>query len=248
MFIPVNDIYDCYAFICKVDKEEDRLYYWPQWEIFYTLLTPLINDWEFKKVEFEQSFEVLLKSPKGGPYRTTAKNAPTGGKRNWTYENNKDISTRHLLNNAHLIYIFNNFGKPFDYAELFPKDKSGLIQMQWGWIQAAKEPRKNVNTVMDLYIKLGNLNRLQIDSYNQYLSVFVKRGIFETNVLTEFLKQAYDLTFAEKLYHNWRPFRIIWKDKHGSPCFNNVTDDYFMVHKSEAPNTAKNKWTEIYFK
>ena len=248
MLVPVNDIYDCSAFICKVNREEDRLFYWPQWEKFYTLLTPLIKDWEFKKVQFEQSNEVLLKSPKGGPYRTTSKNASTGGHRNWTYENNKDISTKHLSNNEHLIYLFNNFGKPFDYAELFPKNNTGLIQMLWGWIHASKEPRKNVNTVMDLYIKLGNLNRLQVDSYNQYLYVFVKRGSFEYDVLTEFLKKVCELTFSQKVYHNWRPFRIIWKDERGLPCFNNVTDDYFKVHKSEEPNAAKNKWPEIDFK
>ena len=240
-----GDIFDCYAFICKVNHEQDKIYYWKQWEKFYHVLDPLIDTWKFKKVDFEQNFEMLLKSPKDGPYKLTIKKASTGGFRTWNYQNNFEITTKYLSKNDHLIYSFNNYGKfPIDF---FPADKSGLINIFHGWVIASSDKRKKTNEIMDLYIKIGNLNRVHENSTNQYLYVFVKQNSFKKDLFQKFLIQTYKLTYGENLYYNFRPFQITSTDQNGWMNVNDVTVDDYRSRKPGDLNQAGNQWIEVRF-
>src|SRR5258708_5861575 len=157
MIEEIKDIYECYALLGKVSREQDKLYYWEQQKIFFKIFEPYLREWGDKKININQCFEILLKVSKGGIPHVTNKNAATGGYRNWNLENVHDITTRHLTNNEHLIHSFDNYGK--GYLDFYPKDKkSGLIKVINAWVEASL--KKNKNTPHDLYMKFGDWNRL----------------------------------------------------------------------------------------
>jgi hypothetical protein len=246
MLEEISDIYDCYALLGKVPKEQDKIYYWSQQERLYEIFEPYLKDWKYKKIDIDQYFEVLLKVEKDGVLRVTGKEAPTGGFRNWTVENTYDITTKFLTNNEHLIYSFENYGK--SNIDFYPKDKkTGLINIHWAWIKASKNKMSNNFSIYDLYIKFGNWNRVSPKSLNQYFYIYLKRDIFTSNEIELILQQLQTLLFVDKTYYNYRPFRIVWKDEQGMTCFNLVTDDEYgiSINGKNGLNSIGNLWKEI---
>lgn len=245
MIDDIEDIFDCYAIVGKVSREQDKIYYWEQQKKLLETFEPILKDWKYKKININQYFDILLKSNIDGIH-VTSKKAPTGGYRNWTEKNTLEIATKYLKNNQHLIFSFDNYGKSI--ADFYPKDKkNGLINIESGWIQASKNQISDNNSVYDLYIKFGDWNRISPESINQYLYIYLKRGIFEKEQLNYIIYKLKSLLFSEKTFYNWRPFRIVWKNERGNTCFNLVTDDEYgvSINRKNGLNSINNLWTEI---
>src|ERR1700743_3256326 len=86
------------CFLGMAPNEEEKLYQWKKWKNLYDLTDQILKYFSHSKIQSFQSIVVSEKELPNGYRKVQTKKAPTGGVRKWSYEVNKDISTRHTDN------------------------------------------------------------------------------------------------------------------------------------------------------
>mgnify|MGYP000991729019 CR=1 FL=1 len=76
-----------YALLCKVPTEDDKLYYWENFQKLIPLLDPIMERFATTKVISWQHFERTRWNAKDATLHVSSSEAPTGGSNNsWTRE------------------------------------------------------------------------------------------------------------------------------------------------------------------
>ena len=196
----MSNKFNIYVFLGKVEKEEDKLYYWKSFEKLYDIVNPIMQDFEFKKVMSDQNFKKLLKVTKDGLFKVTFKNAPTGGKLNWNRENCKKLSTKHLWDNEHLIYTFKHGG--LEANKKFLEAKGQLTEINSHEIYGSFQKKPEI---LDFILRIYPQYSWQ-KHYNQYINLFIRTDYVNNNLerVNKMIEETYKLSKSIKLVQSSR--------------------------------------------
>jgi hypothetical protein len=162
-----------YSILGKVQRETDKLFYIDNWKLLFPILDNFLKELPFKKVWSDQAFEKFLKLEKGGGIRMTGRNAATGGQMNWSMKNFEKIATKHLTNNQHFIYAFENSYRDM-LLKYFERGREIITIRKheiWGAIEP--EPKTKLDFVFRIMPSWGK------DAYNQYANLFISQTLIE---------------------------------------------------------------------
>jgi len=243
MISKIDTIYESFNFFCKVQKEEEKLFYSDNFNRLVKAINNSTQNWNFKRFNFEIFKQHLVKNKKGLPIRTTLKNYPTGGYKKITTENIHKLTTLPFEDISHLKFRFENFG--VDDSHLYPADNSGLVEFHKGILLASIENKATINELMDLYFLFGDSNRISHDSNNQYCELIIKSESFEENTKKALVNEICEISCTTELYSNYRPFRKVWINGSGVQSFNEITGDTYNFRKSDNSNQFNNIWKKL---
>ena len=167
----MNQEFDIYVFLGKVETEDEKVLYWDQFKELYTIINPLMTELSYKKVMSEQSFKKLLKKNKDGTYNVTYKNAPTGGKLNWNLKNCEKICTKYLTENDHLKYVFQNGRAKLN--EKFLISRGQLLEFENHEIYGARTKKPEIlDFILRVFSKEDNDGE-----YNQHINLYISKDL-----------------------------------------------------------------------
>jgi hypothetical protein len=192
---PENPIWVKYYFECKHHSENDKLYYWEQFEKLYQILQKTIKDFKMVKMWACQHFDKLYKM-KGQLYNSGS-NAPVGGWQKFSYENCKKVATKFLTDNAHLQLQFE--GKQNEALPLYLKSEKGLIRFFAWWLYANKEIKasKIFEGINDFFFLLENEGNT--------FQFFYRKGIIEETDIQILYAELLKIGFVSKVYKDEAP-------------------------------------------
>lgn len=81
---------------------------------------------------------------------------------------------------------------------------------------------------------------------NQYLYFYLKQNTFSINETKLIIEKLKEIVFAQNIYFNSRPCRVVKIDERGLTCLNHVTDDeYGRSINNNNISLSGGIWTEI---
>lgn len=243
MITSIDTIYETYCFYCKVGAEEEKLFYYNKFNDLITSVSDNTQNWNYARLKFEIFTQHLVKNRKGEPIRVTYKNYPTGGFKKINSKNIEKLTLNPFQNIEHLKFKFENFHG--DDTRFHPLDNSGLIHFHQGTIIASIANKESTNEFMDLYIYFGDTNRTSQDSNNQYCELILRPDAFDEKAKQNLIKEISQLSCANEVYSNFRPFRKVWVDNSGITCFNEVLGDTYKLRKADNTNQFGNIWKKL---
>lgn len=166
----MNEEFEIYVFLGKVRKEEDKLYYWKEFENLFHAINPIMSSFQNKTVYSEQVFTKLLKVTKDGLFKVTFKKAPTGGTLKWTKSNCQMICTKFLSDNEHLIKAFET--NELEMNKMYLEKKGVLTHLRLHEISGSVSEKQEIP---DFLFRLYPQYTWQ-SHYNQYINLFIKRS------------------------------------------------------------------------
>jgi hypothetical protein len=198
---PDNPLWHKWCFECHVDAEDDKLFYWPQFEHFFKVLDPLLSGWTFRQMLSSQGFWRQV-GPKKAP-RISGGKAPVGGWQNFTHANCKTVATKFLPNNHHLQLQFNG---PHDkVAALYPREPPGLIEMAFFWLRAARTSRRSPEEPAEFYFVLPGGGGTRTEPCNQYFELFALADAVWENDLESVVDRLAQIGHATAVYETKQP-------------------------------------------
>jgi hypothetical protein len=92
-----NQTFTNYSLLCKVPTEDDKLYYWENFQKLIPFLDPIMKKFKTTKVISWQHFEKIKWNKKEQINRSSSSAAPTGGSNNtWCFDDLKKIFNVYL--------------------------------------------------------------------------------------------------------------------------------------------------------
>ena len=196
-----NPIWVKYIFDCHVENENDKLFYWKQFEPLYFALEKVLKELKGIDMYADQSFwRQYYRSKK---WYSTGKNAPVGGWQAFSHKNFHKVSTKFLSDNLHLQLQFN--GKQEEADKLIRVSKKGLISFSNFWIYANKEKLSQKGVSSDFYFKILGSGAGKNDKVNQRFEFYFKENLIDTTKVDEFINELMKIGFAKKIYKLRRP-------------------------------------------
>jgi hypothetical protein len=168
-----NEKMTVYALLGKVSRETDKLFYPDNWKLLFPVIDNILKDLPFKKVLSDQAFDKFLKLEKNGGIRMTGRNAATGGRMNWSRKNFEKVATKHLTNNQHLIYAFENSYRDM-LLKYFERGRE-IITLRKHEIWGAIEPEPE--TKLDFVFRI--MPCWDKNAFNQYANIFLSETLIE---------------------------------------------------------------------
>jgi hypothetical protein len=203
---PLDAIYARYCLRCRVEREEDKAYYWPQLERIYDRLLPEIAGWKDCRLRSDQALERRI--GKHNP-RKTLRNAPTGGLQSLTRERLHNVATRYLSSNAHLRALFD--GDRDAYERCFDPKGAECVHFFLTEIRAHRQRLKYDPSLMflslphDLMLRIGGYDwqytTTAADPINQALDLFIWEGAMPDEKREALVRDIAAMTGA---VHVWR--------------------------------------------
>jgi hypothetical protein len=162
-----------YSILGKVHQETDKLFYFDNWKLLFPVFDNFLKELPFKKVWSDQAFEKFLKLEKDGGIRMTGRNAATGGQMNWSEKNFEKIATKHLTNNQHFIYAFENSYRDM-LLKYFERGREIItIRKHEIWGAVEPEPKSKLDFVFRIMPSWGK------GGYNQYANIFISQTLIK---------------------------------------------------------------------
>jgi hypothetical protein len=199
-----NPLWHKWCFVCHVEDENDKLFYWPQLERFYDCLTPAMAGWRFQKMLPSQGFWRRV-----GPVaalRVTGSNAPVGGWQQFTQANCERVATKFLTENEHLRLRFD--GRSDEAFALYPRERPGVIDVSFFWLRAARGQRRSPEHAAELYFVLPHGGATRADACNQYFEFFVRSDVMDGSSAASIVDQLAAIGRAIEVYETERPERF----------------------------------------
>jgi hypothetical protein len=203
---PLDALYHRYHLRCRVEREEDKAYYWPQMERIYARLLPEIEGWQDCRLRSDQALERRL--GKDG-LRTTLRNAPTGGLQKLTRDNLHRVATQYLSNNTHLVAKFN--GDLEGFERCFDGKGKECVYFFLTEIRAHRRRLKYDPSLMffslphDLMIRIGGYDYQHAmtvaDPINQSLDIFIWDGAMPVAKREALVRELAAMTGAIHLWY-----------------------------------------------
>jgi hypothetical protein len=188
-----NPIWVKYYFQCKVPTENDRLFYWQQFEPLHEAMMKFLADFKTIDMYADQAFWRRYKQR--GTIYTTGKNAPVGGWQKYSYDNCKKVATKFLTQNQHLQLQFE--GKIDESEALYWANKDGLIEFMLFWIYAKVEKTKIKGRLSDFHFSMGRDYGNKDSEFNQTFQFFYKKSLINEDLIAELLEKLNEIAFVK---------------------------------------------------
>jgi hypothetical protein len=208
----LNPLWRKWCFVCHVDREDDKLFYRPQFEQLFAAIDPLIARWPFRRMLSSQARWRRV----GGDdaLRITGTEAPVGGWQNFTPANCHKVATKFLTDNQHLQLRFD--GRADESAALYPRQPPGLIDLSFFWLRAARTPRRSPDGPAELYLVMPDSGRTRADPCNQYFELFALGDALNVDDLERVVDQLAVIGRATAIHQTSRPHEFYELDRRGS--------------------------------
>lgn len=207
-----NPMWVKYFFQCHVENENDKLFYWPQFEKIFHAIHPLLKHFKSLDMYANQAFE--RRHCRNKQWYSSGSNAPIGGWQKYSYKNCEKVANKYLNDNEHLRLRFE--GKTAESDALYVATKKGLIEFFTFWIYASLNKVSHKGGQSDFYFlttlhSFGNKN----DAYNQNFNFSYRKDLLNERDVEKLVAELGKIGFAVKIYKVEKPyfFAVYNKDK-----------------------------------
>jgi hypothetical protein len=180
-----NPIWRKYYFQCHVEDENDKLFYWPQFEQLYNATSALLKPCKGIDLYACQAFDRRYWQNK--QWYSSGSFAPVGGWQNFNLKNCEKVATKFLTQNAHLVLAFE--GKKEESEALIIANKKGLIAFYGFMIYANREKQKTKGGAADFVFNMelhGHSNKDVV--HNQNFEFFFKEDLLEADAIEKYVE------------------------------------------------------------
>ena len=196
-----NPMWVKYIFDCQVKNENDKLFYWKQFEPLYFSVTKMLKGLKGIDMYADQAFWRQYYRLK--QWYTTGKNAAVGGWQVFSHKNCYKVATKFLTDNLHLQLRFD--GKHEEADKLIRESKIGLISFTSLWIYATKEKQTQKGCSSDFYFKISGNGLGRNEVVNQQFEFYLNENLIAPNRVEEFIDELMKIGFVNKVYKLRRP-------------------------------------------
>jgi hypothetical protein len=182
---PCDALYWRYSLRCRVEREEDKAYYWPQLRALNEVLQPIVSGWKDLRLLSDQALQRMIGKPDpDGSFRATLRNAPVGGLQSWTAERLEKVGSLWLADNDHLLHRFEHEGREhFRFYEPKGRERAYFFLTElYGFRRRMKYDRSQVfqSLPYDLWLRIGGYDHQYAMSrahpINQALDLAIWQG------------------------------------------------------------------------
>lgn len=212
-----NPVWNKYYIQSHVNKENDKLFYWPQFEKLYHSTFKLLNFCKSLDLRADQAFN--RRFFKNKQWYSSYSNAPVGGFQNYNLKNCEKLATKFLTDNKHLQLAFD--GNKEASETLYIDSKKGLIEFFGFSICAHKEKQKQKFQVFDFYLNMClHCHANKDEEHNQNFEFQFKENFVTQQEIEKYLEELETFCFIKKthkirmpktsiLYSNDKPLEVI---------------------------------------
>jgi hypothetical protein len=202
-----NDMWVVTYLQCHVPTEDDKFFYWKNFEPFTNTILKLLNGCKSIYMWPNQVWERRYWQNK--QWYSTGKNAATGGWQKFTYTNCEKVSTKFLDDNEHLRLAFE--GDLEGSEQLYRAKKEGLIKFYGFNIYANKYTNckayyfgEDFNVSSGLYD-----NGEKADQYNQNIRITYRKSSFDPKHIDEAIESLKDICYVKKITTEEHPMTFV---------------------------------------
>ncbi len=197
-----NPLWVKHYFQCKVESENDKIFYWPAFEKLYHCIAKLLSHYQAIDLYASQAFE--RRYWMNDQWYGSAKNAPVGGFQKFSIKNCEKVATKFLNDNEHLKSKFNL--QKEEAEKLYVANKKGLIEFFGFNIYGHTIKQKTKGHYTDFFIVMGLYDHGdKSDEYNQNFQMAYKKSTIEEEKITNALQELKDLSFAINVAKHEQP-------------------------------------------
>lgn len=250
-----DEIFVTYNLRCRIENENDRLFYWSQMEQLYYILNPIMKDWKYKKVHTDVAIFRPLRPNKKRENRITGVRANNGGVRNnYELENVKKVATLYIENNPNLVASFNDpESNLYDLYQANPQGLPDVFGMSiYGRINTLKIPSYMYEVQSMMHFALYYDNYLKFskkDKINQKLNIVIPKYLFSETEMDNLVRKIGRISFATTIYKSESAF---FPAKYCEPINGYSTWSYSTNENIENAVDGKNNygknWVEVSIK
>lgn len=197
-----NPMWIKYIFDCHVENENDKIFYWKQFESLYFSLDKVLKGLKGIDMYADQSF--WRQYYRLNQWYTTGKNAAVGGWQAFSHKNFHKVATKFLTENKHLQLQFD--GKDEEADKLIRASKNGLIGFSFFWIYANAQKQSQKGCHSDFYFKISEGGSGRKNLVNQQFEFLLNENLIEPNKIREFIDKLIEIGFANKIYKLQKPY------------------------------------------
>jgi hypothetical protein len=200
-----NPLWVKYYFQCHVENENDKLFYWKQFEQIFNTIHPVLKHCKSLDMYADQAFNRRYWMNK--QWYSSGKNAPVGGWQKYSYANCEKVANKFLNDNEHLRLAFE--GKKEESEALYIANKKRLIEFFNFWIYASLEKVPYKGGQSDFYFQtgmysFGNKNR----EFNQNFEFCYKKSLLDDAIVEKMVNQLAKIGFALKIHRLEKPYKF----------------------------------------
>jgi hypothetical protein len=195
-----NKVWKKYYIQCHVEHENDKLFYWKQFEKLFYACEILLKPFKGIDLYADQIFDRRYFKKK--QWYSSASNAPVGGWQKLSLENCKKVATKFLAQNEHLILDFE--GKRQQADEMFIASKQGLIMFLDFYIYANVLRQTTKGAQPDFALLMASHGpRAQL--YNQQFQFFYQADLLLDDAVEKFITSLRSFCFIEQILEVQQP-------------------------------------------
>jgi hypothetical protein len=213
---PLDTLYWRYSLRCRVEREEDKAYYWPQLRALNEVLQPIVSGWKDLRLLSDQALQRMIGKPGvDGSFRATLRNAPVGGLQSWTAERLEKVGSLWLADNDHLLHRFEHEGRDhFRFYE--PKGRERVhffLTALFGLRRRLKYDRSITYQSLphDFWLRIGGYDHQYAMSrahpINQALDFYVWQGAMPAPEADALARKIGRLAYAQHIWKAESGFR-----------------------------------------
>jgi hypothetical protein len=210
-----NPMWTKFFFVCRVETEDDKLFYWAQFERFYEAVSNALDGFRYIRMLPDQALWRAVRNRRGEMIRVTGKDAPVGGWQAFTHANCEKAATKFLSNNRHLQLRF--AGRNDEADVCFPLDQTGLPGFQFFWLRGSRATRRSPEEGADVYFVQSGPGGSAEQRYNQHFSLQVLTESIPVERVDRLVEQLRNIGHAEFVYRTERPARFWETNEQGIP-------------------------------
>ena len=214
-----NPMWVKYHFCGKVETEDDKLFYWRQFEPLFGAVSAVLADFKSQFMWADQHFSRRYFMNKQW-YSSNAQ-APVGGWQKFSHANCDKVANKFLPQNRHLQLRFD--GKRDESEQLFIANKKGLIEFMFFWIYAALEKRRKPEGWMDFYfiMEFTGFGEKTAET-NQDFQFFYLKSAISDDKIEKLVADLVKIGFVKKIYRMERPVSFWKTDAAGLPEISHI--------------------------
>lgn len=191
-----NEVWIKHYFQCHVDNENDKMFYWQNFEKLYYCISKLLNHFKSIDLYAEQTFSRMYFMNK--QWYSSGKRAPVGGWQNFNQKNCEKVATKFLTDNEHLKLSFDL--QKVAAEELYKSKKEGLIEFYGFYIYGNVVRQKTKGGQSDFCLLYGLYDHGDKSyEYNQNFQLSYKKSTIETDKMNLAIEELKKIGFAVKV-------------------------------------------------
>ena len=192
-----NPIWLKYYFHCHVHKENDKLFYWKQFEQLYNATSKLLSFCKGLDMYADQAFQRRYWQNK--MWYSSYSQAPVGGYQNYNLKNCEKVATKFLIENEHLMLDFE--GKKEESGALYISNKKGLVNFFGFHIYGNLEKQKTKGGYADFNFNMClhcHANKSVV--HNQNFEFYFRETFLDSNDVKVYIEALKVFGFITKIY------------------------------------------------